>query len=128
MGTPGSAVDRRTRAWLVASVAFGGLLVLGAFIIPTYAGSTSETLVQANGKGVVVVISLPLIFALVASSNMALRRHYGRSGVGTFTWVIIGLLGALVFVGALTIGMFVAPVPICLLMAALRIKELEKSP
>ena len=118
-----TVLDKWTLGWLTASVVFGAGLLVAAFTVPAYNGTISQTLVQANGGKVIFIVSIPLLGALLAIGAILVRLRRARAGVGTFTWLVIGVLGAFTFLGMLTIGPFVAPVPICLLMAALRIKE-----
>ena len=121
-----TVLDKWTLGWLTASVVFGAGLLVAAFTVPAYNGTISQTLVQANGGKVIFIVSIPLLGALLAIGAILVRLRRARAGVGTFTWLVIGVLGAFTFLGMLTIGPFVAPVPICLLMAALRIKELGR--
>ncbi|MGC8498141.1 MAG: hypothetical protein ACP5OV_01405 [Acidimicrobiales bacterium] len=116
-------LDTWTRWWLAASVAFGAGLLVAAFTFPAYNGTASQTLIQANGGKVVFIVAISLVGALVAIGSMVTRLGHARSGVGIFTWVVVGVLGAFALLGMLTIGPFVAPVPVCLLVAALRILE-----
>ena len=118
-----TGVDRWTRGWLLASIVFGAGLLAAAFTVPAYNGTVSQTLVQANGAKVVVIVAIPLLGALIAIGTMVIRLRHARRGIGAATWLVIGVLGAFAFLGAFTIGPFVAPVPVCLLMAALRIQE-----
>ena len=118
-----TGLDTWTRAWLLASVVFGAGLLVAAFTVSAYNGTVSQTLVQANGGKVLVVIAIPLAGALLTIWTIVVRRRYARRGVGVVTWLVIGALGALALLGLLTIGPFVAPVPVCLLVAALRIQE-----
>lgn len=116
-------LDKWTRWWLVASVIFGAGLLIAAFTVSTYSGTVSQTLVQANGGKVIFIVAIPLVGALLAIASMLVRLGHAQTGVGTFTWLVIGVLGAFTFLGMLTIGPFVVPVPVCLLMAAVRIKD-----
>ena len=116
-------LDRWTRWWLVASVVFGAGLFVAACTVSAYNGTISQTLVQANGKRAIVIVAIPLVGALLAIAAIVARLGHARSGVGIVAWLVIGVLGALALVGVLTIGPFVAPVPVCLLVAALRIQE-----
>lgn len=118
-----SGLDKWTRGWLVASVIFGAGLVVAALTVPVYNGTISETLVQVNGTKVVAIVAIPLVGALLAVSTIVVRLGHVRSGVGILTWLVIGVLGVFTLLGMLTIGPFVAPVPICLLIGALRIQE-----
>ena len=116
-------LDRWTRGWLLASVVFGAGLLVAAYTVSAYNGTVSQTLVQANGGKVVLIVAIPLVGALVAIGSIVARLGHARSGVGIFTWLVVGALGAFALLGMLTIGPFVAPVPVCLLVAALRIQE-----
>ncbi len=116
-------LDKWTRGWLLASVVFGAGLLVAAFTVSAYNGTASQTLVQANGGKVIFVVAIPLVGALLAIWTIVVRRGHAQHGVGVFTWLVIGALGALALLGSLTIGPFVAPVPICLLVAALRTQE-----
>lgn len=111
----------------MASVIFGVGLLAAAFTVPAYTGTVSQTLVQANGGKVILVVAIPLVGALLANGTIAIRLRHARRGVGLFTWLVVGALGAFAMLGLLTIGPFVAPVPICLLVAALRIQESGKA-
>lgn len=116
-------LDRWTRWWLAASVIFGAGVLVAAFTVSAYNGTVSQTLVQANGGKVIFIVAVPLAGALLAIGTILVRQRHERAGVGTLTWWVIGVLGAFAFLGMLTIGPFVAPIPVCLLMAALRMKE-----
>ena len=116
-------LDTWTRWWLVASIISGAGLLVAALTIPVYGGTVSATLVQVNGGRVIVIVALPLVGALLASGSILARAGRARGGVGVFTWLVVGALGAFTLVGILTIGPFVAPVPVCLLVALVRIQE-----
>ena len=117
------ALDSWTRGWLAAAVVLGAALLVAAFTVPAYTGSVTQTVVQANGGKVVAIVAVPLVGALVAISSIVVRRRHARRGVGVVTWLVIGVLGVFTLLGMLTIGPFIAPVPVCLLVAALRIQE-----
>lgn len=118
-----TGLDKWTRGWLLASVIVGAGLPVAALTVPVYSGTVSQTLVQVNGTKVVAIVAIPLVGALLATLTIVIRLGHSRSGVGIFTWLVIGVLGAFTFLGMLTIGPFIAPVPVCLLVAALRIQE-----
>jgi predicted membrane channel-forming protein YqfA (hemolysin III family) len=97
---------------------------VAAFTVPAYSGaSPSQTLVQVNGNKVALIVAVPLLGAIAVFTNLVIRRRRRRPGVGIFTWVVIGMLGIFMVLGLATIGMFVAPVLVCLLVAAMRIQE-----
>ena len=123
MSASWSRLDKWTRWWLVASVMFGAGLLVAAFTVSAYNGTMSQTLVQANGGKVIFIVAIPLVGALLAIASILVRLGHAQTGVGTFTWLVIGVLGAFTFLGMLTIGPFEVPVPVCLLMAAVRIKD-----
>ena len=118
-----TGLDKWTRGWLLASIVFGAGLVVAAFTVSAYNGTVSQTLVQANGTKVIAIVSIPLVGALLAIFSIVARLRNVRTGVGIFTWLVVGVLGAFELLGMLTIGPFIAPVPVCLLVAALRIQE-----
>jgi uncharacterized membrane protein len=123
MSSDWTRLDKWTRWWLVASVIFGAGLLVAAFTVSAYSGTISQTLVQANGEKVILIVAIPLVGALLAIGTIMARLRHVRRGVSIFTWLVVGVLGVLALLGMLTIGPFVAPVPICLLVAALRIQE-----
>ncbi|MHB1209882.1 MAG: hypothetical protein ACYC1I_09285 [Acidimicrobiales bacterium] len=116
-------LDKWTRFWLITSVICGAGLIVAAFTVSAYSGTVPQTLVQANGRKVILIVAIPLVGALLAIGTIVVRAWRARSGVGIITWLIIGVLGVLTVLGLLTIGPFIAPVPVCLLLAALRIQE-----
>jgi hypothetical protein len=113
-----------------AAVLWGVALVVGALVIPTYSGgassaasdgavqgwNTTATLVQANGAGVLVPVSIPAVLALI--SWWILHRRCTRGGSDTAAWVIVGLLGGFALLGALSIGMFILPAVVMLALGA----------
>lgn len=122
-----TGLDKWTRWWLLASVVFGAGLLVAAFTVSAYNGTVSQTLVQANGGKVIFIVAVPLVGAILAIWTIAARLRHARSGVSIFTWLVVGVVGAFAMLGMLTIGPFVAPVPVCLLVAALRIQEVGRA-
>ncbi len=123
MSAGSNGLDNWTRGWLLASVMSGAGLLVASLTVSAYNGTVSQTLVQANGRKIIFIVAIPLVGALIAIAAILVRLRHARAGVGTFTWLVICVLGAFTFLGMFTIGPFVAPVPVCLLMAAVRIKE-----
>jgi hypothetical protein len=109
----------------IASVALlvalgGGLAVLvGAFLAPVYSAdgpasaAGSDTLVGVNGPGVAVVAAVPLLLAVAVAAAL-------RHGVAPLGWLLTGVLAALNLVAMLTIGIFVLPVTVALVVACAR--------
>jgi hypothetical protein len=110
-----------------SAVGAGALLLAGAFLVPVYSGqavtsdgtnttvvSTSGTLIGENGTDVIPFVAMPLVLAVIAW--VGLRRECtagscaGRRVAKASAW----LLGALAVLGAMTIGVFVAPIALLL--------------
>src|SRR5690349_8087846 len=102
-----------------------GLLV-GALTLPVYervtvtaSGSieSSATLVEENGGVVLAIVAIPLV--VTAGVALALRSRYRnhRKGPGVVATVLTGLVLVLCVLGMLTIGVFVLPVAIALVVA-----------
>ena len=106
------------------AVVWGLLLVVAAFVAPVYRTSSgsatdgtvattaegSATLVGVNGYGVLLVISVPLVAAVVVT--WALAR--GRRRLG---WVVTSVLCVLNVLALLSVGIFFVPVTIALIVA-----------
>lgn len=120
---------RRTGQVVTLAMAFVwsvGLLV-AAVTLPAYQGttvsstgeshSTTSTLVGENGAGVLLVVAIPLAAVLVVSTLQWWRRHRGRPGAGPLAWTVVGVLGAFTFLAMMTIGIFIVPVVVLLVVA-----------
>jgi uncharacterized membrane protein len=116
MGTAWVELDKKTRRWLAASALWASCLLVAAVTLPVYDGSSSQTLVQANGYKLAVIAAIPLATSLLTIWSILVRLQRSRSGVSKFTWTLVASLCFFSFLGILTIGPFVAPVPICLLL------------
>jgi hypothetical protein len=118
-------------ALVLAAVWSVALMVL-ALVAPAYSGesssasmegdgatttsttSTTATMVQVNGVYVLFLLAIPLaITGLVA----LLLRFRGSAGALIGAWALTLLLGAFCFVGLMSIGLFVAPVALALVVA-----------
>lgn len=109
------------------AVLWGLGLVLAAFVAPVYGGSesdsaghvssTSATLIQVNGIGVLLPISVPVVVAVLVWA--ALRHRCTHGGSATLAWVLTGLLLAFALV-AVSIGVFILPL-VALLAIAVRL-------
>jgi hypothetical protein len=120
----GRAAGRLGTAALVWSAG----LILAALVWPAYSSSTTTsdtvtlghaTLVQANGVRALVLVAIPLAFSVVALAAIRMRRA-GVRFTGAVAWVAIGVLAVESLVGIMTIGLFIAPVPILLALATRR--------
>lgn len=105
-------------------------LIVLAFVAPTYGTTTSEatmdgsgqittgtaTAVQVNGPYVVMLLLIPL--AATGIVAIALRYAWHPDG-RLIAWMVTILLCAFCVVGAMSIGIFVAPIAIALVVACL---------
>jgi len=110
----------------MAAVLWGLVLIAGALTLPVYTGTTASvacagcevvfetstrTLVEVNGAGVLVVVALPLVIALLIT--FALWRRASRVGA----WVLVALLWLFTLLAIASIGVFVAPAALLLTVA-----------
>jgi hypothetical protein len=110
-------------AWLVAA-AYGVLLIIAGFFVPVYRSSSESaagevapgwvTLVEVNGPGGVVAISVPLLATVLVGSALRLRS---RRGALPFAWSVTGLLAAFNLLAMASIGLFILPVTAALTVA-----------
>jgi hypothetical protein len=124
-GSLDSRFGRLERISLATALVWASGLVIAAALVPAYQSSGvsssgtvidgSATLVEVNGWSVLLVAGAPLAAALV--TWYALWRRRGRDGAGVLAWVVTALLGCLSFLAMLTIGVFLLPVPIALVIA-----------
>jgi hypothetical protein len=103
-----------------------GVLV-AALIAPVYSsvGSSSSgafsqshsTLAEENGLWVLLPMATPLLVTLILAALLHARQKRGQSGAGTFGWLITGLLGAFALISLASVGVFVVPVAVALVVA-----------
>lgn len=88
---------------------------MAALALPIYG---SATLIEENGRGVLLVMSMPAVVS--AAAWIALWRRCTRGGrVSEYVaWGCVGVLTVLSLVGILTVGVFVLPVALMLALAA----------
>jgi hypothetical protein len=117
-------LDSWTRIWLGCAALWSLGLVAGGLFVTSYTSTNGpgQTLVQVNGDKVILILMVP--FAAVAIVALALRhrRRVQLPGVGILVWVIFGLLVVLVLLGAFTIGPFIGPVAVFVIVAITRVK------
>jgi hypothetical protein len=78
---------------------------------------TSMTLVQENGPKVLIPVGLPLVLSLCVA--MLMLSHYRRRPLANAgVWVCAGLLLALSLLGILSVGLFILPVAVFVVLAA----------
>jgi hypothetical protein len=120
-------LDRVTFVLLVLAAAYSVVLIAAGFLAPVYESSTSsssgadtngtDTLVGANGSGVVFALVIPLLVTVVVAVALLLRPRRGALPVA---WTFTGLLGLFNLVAMFTIGVFVIPVTAALIIACSR--------
>jgi hypothetical protein len=111
-------------ALLFAGV-YGLALIVAGFLVPVYSTQASSssgavshgsaTLVAVNGSGVVIVLGIPLLLTVAVGAALVPGRRWGRPLAWTFT----GLLAVFNVLALLSIGLFVLPVTVALVVACL---------
>ena len=128
---PRRALWSRTSAIaLTFALAWSTLLLGGALVLPAYSTSSqsasldtttgtstpepvttgTETLVGVNGPGALIVVGIPLVVTLLVGAALAARRR--RIG-----WVLTSVLGFFNLLAMLSIGIFILPTTLALVVA-----------
>jgi thiol:disulfide interchange protein len=125
VGSLGNRFGRFERISLVIALVWGTGLAVAALVVPVYQLSSysnsgtatdgSATLVGVNGWGALLVTVAPLAAAMV--TGWALWRRAGRQGAGVLAWAVTGLLVCFNLLAMLSIGVFVLPVTLALVVA-----------
>lgn len=119
---------RTVRIALVAASLWSAALVVAALTVPVYSGesegtdstgatvntATSATLVEENGWWGLVVAGVPLVACLVVG---ALLLGPGGRAAKVAAVVVVGLLGLGTLLAMLSIGIFVLPATVALVVA-----------
>ena len=116
--TSGS-LGRAPRVALVIGTVWALLILVAGFLVPVYSsggGAASRTLVAVNGPAVVVVLAVPLLVTLLVGTALVQRRHRWARVVA---WVLTGLLATFNLLAMLSIGAFVVPVTVSLMVACI---------
>jgi hypothetical protein len=79
--------------------------------------TSTSTLVEVNGTGVLVVVGVPLLAVGAVTASLWRRRASGKRGVGPFAWTVVALVSLFTLVAMLSIGIFVVPVTGLLILA-----------
>src|SRR5262245_23298033 len=74
----------------------------------------ADTLVVANGLGVVVVLAVPFVVTVLVGCALALRAQRGALPAA---WTLTGLLAVLTFLSLPSIGLFIIPITASLAVA-----------
>jgi hypothetical protein len=109
-------------ALLIAAVG-GVALVVAGFLAPMYSTATvsesgeeiygTDTLVGANGLGVIAVLGVPVLGTLAVGSAL----WWGRRGAMAVAWTLAGLLAAFTVLAMASIGLLIIPITAALLVA-----------
>jgi hypothetical protein len=119
--------SRTAATALSFAVVWSALLVVGALVLPAYGTSSqsatlegtvntepvmtgTDTLVGVNGQGVLLVVGIPLIVTMLVAAALAFRRR--RIG-----WVLTAILGLFTLLAMLSIGIFILPTTLALVVA-----------
>ena len=97
------------RWWQLAALALAVGVFVALLFVPTYSGGA--TLVQVNGTGVLVTLSVPVVVA-------ALPLPWRGSRWQVVSIVSTVLLWVFCLIGILTIGVALVPAAICALVGA----------
>ena len=108
---------------LVLAAIFGVGLNVAGFLFPLYATQKvsssgkvvqgSATLVDENDPGVVVVLGVRLLVALVVAAALSRRARPAAALAGT----LVGLLAVFTLLAMMSIGLFILPVTVALVVA-----------
>jgi hypothetical protein len=112
----------------VAALVWSLGLVVAALTLPVESSSTASvsvdgvtlthsTLVQENGVRALVLAAIPLLVSLTVAAAMVNRRRRSDAWSRPVAWGAIGLLALEAAAGILTIGAFILPVVILLILA-----------
>lgn len=123
MASPRSMKLLSSAAWL-SGVAWSIGLIVFFMYAPVYdtasttlSGETvhgTETLMDENGRGALVVLVVPLVIALLVGVALLLRSHRGAMWIA---WGLTGILAVFNGLALLSIGIAVVPVTATLILA-----------
>ena len=126
--TPANIRGRWAFALTVTAFAWGVALLPAALLLPAYEGAsssstgvtthTSATLVAVNGPWVLGVVALPALLALIAWFGLHRRCASTTNYGGALAWTAIAALAALSLLAAASIGLYLLPAALLLVVAA----------
>jgi cytochrome bd-type quinol oxidase subunit 2 len=126
--------SRRLGGWTVLGLGLAALsslgLVAAGFFVSSYSSSNGPglTLVQENGLKVLAPLSAPFVAVVIVAFALWHRQRAQRRGVGVLVLIVFSLLALLVVLGALTIGPFIAPTALFVLLAITSARNQMPSP
>jgi hypothetical protein len=117
-------LDRWTALWLGLAALWSLGLVAAGFLVTSYSSSNGPglTLIQENGLKVLAILLIPFVGVVVVALALLRRRRLQKPGVGVLVWIVFGLLATLVVLGAFTIGPFIGPVAVFVVLAISHVK------
>ncbi|HEY5111187.1 MAG TPA: hypothetical protein VII67_02540 [Acidimicrobiales bacterium] len=121
--------ERRVAIVMTLAGLWSVALIAASFFVRAYQSSGATfgtyttspppgaTLIQENGDKVLIPLSVPLVIVLIVAALMLRRQRRGQVLVGPAAWTGAVLMGILSFLGLFTIGPFILPVTVLLLVA-----------
>lgn len=118
-----SRLGRVPSVMLLLAGCWSAALIIGAFFVPVYqsaktparhAPPSPDTLAGVNGPGVAAVIAVPLLVVLLTGIALWLSP---RKVALVIAWTGTGLLIAFNLMAMMSIGIFVLPVTVALVIA-----------
>lgn len=123
------AFDRWTELWLGLAALWSLGLVAAGLLVNSYStNGPGRTLIQENGLKALIPLSIPFVGVVVIALALRHRRRAQRRSIGVLVWTIFGVLALLVVLGALTIGPFIAPIVVFVVLAITRVQGQLASP
>jgi len=109
-------------AVLIGAGSFAKIYTSSGPTVSTYRTTVTKhlpglSLIQENGAKVLIPLSVPLMIVLIVAGLMWRRRRAGRVLVGPVAWGAVVVLGIVTFLSLLTIGPFILPGTVLLLIA-----------
>jgi len=80
--------------------------------------TTHSTLYQVDGAPILVILGVLVVAWAVVAGNLAWRVRTRSTRSSVTSIVVVALIGAVAFLGILTVGPFLAPLVVLLLLAA----------
>ncbi len=115
------------------AVAWSAALIVSAFVAPwgtsvtaTVTGgdqatetvvTTTSTLVGHEGLGVLIPVSIPLVFSLGCTWALLRYRRSPSRTLGRFAWVLAASMALFAVLALMSIGIFIVPTTIALMVA-----------
>jgi phosphoglycerol transferase MdoB-like AlkP superfamily enzyme len=123
-------LDGWTTLWLGLAALWCLGLVAAGFLVTSYSSSNGPglTLIQENGLKVLAILLIPFVGVVIVALALWRRRRLQIPGAGVLVWIVFGLLMLLVLLGALTIGPFIAPVAVFVVLAITRVNGQSSRP